>query len=131
MRVVIKGVNPAERPFHLMCDHCRTVIELIQKELTASCDQRDPGSYINCPTCQKMIWDNPAARSKASSEVSRAHTRNVSNQRTYRDQDDPPVRDLSNYDDPEEELARNSFRGPLPPPELPHYVKTTRALTGK
>lgn len=115
MKVIYKGVNPAEAPFRLTCNHCKTVIEVTSAEMHSSPDQRDGGGkYINCPTCGKYIWDTSGTRQAAEQRSSETLDRD----------------NYYSYNSSDSGGRSGGASGPLPPPELPHYIKTTKKLSG-
>ena len=56
MKIIKKGADPLDKKKLCTCPQCRTKIEYTMRETTGSPDPREPGSYIDCPVCKKMIW---------------------------------------------------------------------------
>lgn len=56
MKIVKKGTDPLDKPRKCKCRNCQTEIEYTMRDTNGSPDPREPGSYIDCPVCKKMIW---------------------------------------------------------------------------
>lgn len=56
MKVIKRGMPPAEKPYHVECRSCRSEIEFTRMEAKFTPDQRD-GDFltITCPVCQDEI----------------------------------------------------------------------------
>lgn len=126
MKVVYRGTSPESLPFNLECSNCGTIVEVLKTELAHSPDQRDPGSYIHCPVCKKEIWDKPNVRANASVKLAKK----AEEKRREIEKNSGDSRDYSYMRDYDPGPRSGGATGPLPPPELPHYVKSARAIAG-
>lgn len=127
MKIVVKGVDPAQLPFHLACEKCSTVIEVTKEELNKHQENRNEGDcdFINCPVCKNFIYDTPRIRAKALEVINQQN--NHKKQKTnssdvYMDahRTDPRGDDFNPYgywNDPPKRSGGPT--GPCPPPELP------------
>ncbi len=56
IRVIHHGQSPDKKIMHGSCTQCGTVIECERGDAKSSPDQREPGSYVDCPVCKGSIW---------------------------------------------------------------------------
>ncbi len=64
IQVIERGEHPNAKPMHGTCGTCKTVVQCLKGDAKDFEDQREPGKYVNCPTCHNYIWlhDGPAPR---------------------------------------------------------------------
>ncbi len=140
MKIVYAGVNPEDKPFHLECRECKTIVEIFKRELSqqkADGPQLVGSEYVVCPTCKKWIFDTAAVRASAEEKLKTVAAKKEETQpQQHHDlRDDPPyARGGVSYDPYEYPWTApyggrsGGPTGPLPPPEL-HCIKVVKVLS--
>lgn len=115
MKIIVKGTDPKDKEFNVMCPYCESVLCVTEKDYVAGSQK-----MFECPVCSKSFQDNDGTRSNAETAIKKKAEDD--RQRLERERIERQKQEYEDYRRQQTEYAEGRPHGgptgPLPPPSL-------------